>query len=148
MESWYQYTWFSSYEFKKKIVLSYNIIKMSCIWEKRPFRIYEWSDTQLEFVLSEMQDWVETPLDLTEYDKVILTIKYSDWNIVDIEWEVDSEDISNVVFDLFSEATAWKSWEIRAEIRWIKDNKKVRLSDTMEWEILHSIKIPEWIVEE
>lgn len=121
---------------------------MSCIWEKRPFRIYEWSDTQLEFVLSEMQDWVETPLDLTEYDKVILTIKYSDWNIVDIEWEVDSEDISNVVFDLFSEATVWKTWEVKSEIRWIKDNKKVRLSDTMEWEVLHSIKIPEWIVEE
>ena len=121
---------------------------MSCIWEKRPFLIYEWSDTQLEFVISEKTDWEETPMDLSEYDSVILTIKYADWNIVDILWTVDNEDISDVVFDLFSESTIWKSWEVKAEIRWVKDNKKVRLSDTMEWKVLHSIKIPEWTVEE
>lgn len=120
---------------------------MSC-WEKKKFIIYEWSDTQLEFEITEKINCDETPMDLTEYDKVVLNIKYSNDDIVEINGSVDNEVKSEVIFDLFSEATVWKSWDVRCEIWGIKDDKKVRLSDVMEWEILHSIKIPEWIVQE
>ncbi len=119
---------------------------MSC-WEKEMFKIYEWSDTELEFYITEKVDWEEKPVDLTEYDKVQLTIKYCDDSIREIEWEVDWEDMSCVLFTLLSENTIGKSWMVFAEIWWIKDSKKVRLSNVFVGEILYSIKIPEWIVE-
>lgn len=121
---------------------------MSCIAEEKPFYIYEWSDTHLEFVLTEKTNWEETPLDLTEYDSVVLVIKYSDDYISEITWIIDSEDISDVVFEILSEATTWKSWKFYCEIWWLHWEDKVRLSETFEWEILHSIKIPEWIIQE
>lgn len=116
-------------------------------------KLLEGSDTKLEFAVTEKiyENWcftgVENPINLTQYDKVILTMKYLDW-IVEYEGTVSEQENSHVFFDIFSEATAWKSWKVVADIWGIKwGAKKVRLNSlTLDGEILHSIKIPEWIV--
>ena len=92
----------------------------------------------------------ETDKDLTDYDKVILSIKYYD-GIVDYEGTIDNwqwgDGVAYVIFELFSEDTAGKSGKIEAEIWGVKGVQKNRLNtDTIKGEILHSLKIPQWIV--
>ena len=121
---------------------------MSCYDEKRPFEIYEWSDTILDFTLTEKtQEW-ETPLDLSEFDEVRLILEFANWEILEVDWTLDWEDISLVSFELLSESTVERSWKVMAEIWWLHWEDKVRLSETFEWLILHSIKIPVWTVQE
>lgn len=107
-------------------------------------QILEWSDIQLTFKITETEWNTTTDVDLTDYDKVILTIAL--WGVVlDIEWEVDWEDSSKVVFDLLSEQTKNRCWWVQADIRWLKNAKKLRFNlETIQWTILHSIKVPEW----
>ena len=93
----------------------------------------------------------ETDKDLTEYDSVILSIKYFD-GIVDYDGTIDNwqggDGNSYVVFELLSEDTAGKSGKIEAEIWGVKDGfQKNRLNtDMIQGEILHSLKIPQWNV--
>ena len=108
--------------------------------------IPEWSDTQFRFHITEHSScWEESEVDLSNYDKLILTIKYSDWSIVDYLWEVDETKNSIVVFDILSEATVWRVWEIKADVWWLKDNQKHRFNEeTIKWKVLNSLKVPEW----
>lgn len=118
-------------------------------------KILEWSDTQLKFHITESLrcQWTETSVDLTEYDKVLLEVRYVNW-IVEYEWTIDNgqwwEWNSYVIFDIFSEATAWKSWPVSCDIWGVKDGvKKIRFNEeTIIWEVLPSIVIPEWTVNE
>ena len=92
----------------------------------------------------------ETDKDLTEYDAVILSIKFFD-GIADFEGTIDNgqggDGNAYVVFDLYSEDTTGKSGKIEAEIWGIKGVQKNRLNEsTILGEVLHSLKIPEWIV--
>lgn len=122
---------------------------MTCEGQFKPF-LPEGSDSQLVYhVVARTSCWDETDVDLTDYDKVILTIKYSDWNIVDIEWEIDQEHKYIVTFDILSESTAWRVGKFKAEIWWISWAEKHRFNEeTIIWEVLDSLKIPEWIVSE
>lgn len=114
-------------------------------------KLLEGSDTQLKFHITEKQkcSGTETDVDLTEFDKVLLEMRYTTW-IVEYEWTIDNgewwEGNSYVIFDIFSEATAWKVGIISCDIRGVKDwIKKLRFNeDTITWEILPSIIIPEW----
>ena len=114
-------------------------------------KLLEWSDTQLEFHITEkiyengtLKE--ENDVDLTEYDKIILTIKYVDW-VVEYEGSISEESDSNVIFDIFSEATKWRAWKAIADIWGVKGEKKVRFNSfTIDWDVLYSIQVPEWIV--
>lgn len=115
-------------------------------------RILEGSDTELEFHITEKEytDGVltnETDKDLTQYDKVILSIKFFD-GIVDYEGVVQ-QDTSHVIFTLLSEDTKNKCGKIQAELWGVKNDniQKNRLNETtIEGEVLHSFKIPVWTV--
>lgn len=110
--------------------------------------LLEGSDTQLKFHITQTESWTTTNVDLTEYDKVILTVKYINW-IVEYEWEVDNQNTSYVVFEILSEATKWRRWGISCDIWWISNEQKIRFNDeTIKGKVLPSIKIPEWIVSE
>lgn len=107
-------------------------------------KILEWSDTQLTFHITETEGDTTTDLDLTQFDRVVLEIKFVN-AISEIEWEIDNEDNSKVVFDLLSEQTQYRAWWVMADIRWIQWAKKLRLnSNTIYWEVLMSVKVPEW----
>ena len=110
-------------------------------------KIREWSDTQLKFHITERtSEWETNEVDLTEYDKILLEIRYVTGR-VEYEWEIDSEEESDsyVIFDIFSEATEWKAGMIKADVWWVKDAKKHRFNRmTIEWEVLPSVKVPEW----
>jgi len=112
--------------------------------------ILEGSDTQFTFHITEKtKSWQTSEVDLTVYDKILLEVRYTN-GVVEYEWSLEAEentwDIhSYVKFDLLSEATKWRSWKIRCDIWGVKDEKKVRFNfDTIKWEILSSVKIPEW----
>ena len=114
-------------------------------------KILEGSDTQLKFHITEKLkcSGTETDVDLTQFDKVLLEMRYTTW-VVEYEWVIDNwewgEWTSYVIFDIFSEATAWKSWRISCDIWGVKDGvKKLRFNEeTILWEVLPSIVIPEW----
>lgn len=115
--------------------------------------LLEWSDTQLKFKITETEDWTTTDVDLSDYDKIILTMKYKD-GIVDYEWEIVEETVGQttkkyVVFEFLSESTAWRRWAISCDIWWVNWDWKIRFNDeTIKWQILPSIKIPEWTASE
>lgn len=107
-------------------------------------KLLEGSDMQIKFHVIEIEDWAISDVDLTVYDKIILTIRYTTW-IVELEWTIDSEEESNsyVIFDIFSESTKWKSWKVSCDIRWVKDAGKNRFNlMTITGDILPSIKVP------
>ena len=114
-------------------------------------KILEGSDTQLKFHITEKLkcSGTETDVDLTQFDKVLLEMRYITW-VVEYEWVIDNWDwgewTSYVIFDIFSEATAWKSWRISCDIWGVKDGvKKLRFNEeTILWEVLPSIVIPGW----
>ena len=110
--------------------------------------ILEGSDTQFRFHITEKSScWDENDVDLTAYDNIILTVKYADWSIVEYLWNVDENETSNVVFDIYSEATIWKVWEIKADIWGVKDVQKHRFNEeTIRGNVLNSLKVPEWNV--
>lgn len=108
-------------------------------------QIIEGSDTQLTFKITETaENGTTTPVDLTDYDEVRLTIALGGI-ILDIEGEIDQEDDSTIIFDLLSEQTKGRSWEILADIRGLQGAKKIRFNkETIQGTILHSIKVPQW----
>ena len=92
----------------------------------------------------------EVDKDLTEYDNIILSIKFFD-GIVDFDGTIDNweggDGNAYVLFDIFSEDTKDKCWKIEAEIWGVKGEKKNRLNtSTIQGEVLHSLKIPVWSV--
>lgn len=119
-------------------------------------RILEWSDTQLKFHITESERscngdvWTVTEVDLTTYDKIVLEMRYKN-GVVEYEWVIVNEDgdtsNSNVVFTIYSESSAKRAWLISCDIWWLKDDSKVRFNEyTINWEILPSIVIPRWDV--
>ena len=111
-------------------------------------KILEWSDTQLTFHITKTEWQTTTDLDLTEFDEVLLIIKFIN-KTIELTWEIDSQDSSKIVFDLLSEQTQGKAWWIMADIWWIQWAKKLRLNqNTIIWSILASVKVPEWNVNE
>ena len=106
--------------------------------------ILEGSDMRIKFHITEIEDGEESAVDLTDYDKVVLVLKYYD-EIVELEGTVCIEDSSYVTFDLFSESTKDRSGKIEADIRGLQGpDKKVRFNSfTIEGDVLHSIKVPE-----
>lgn len=107
-------------------------------------QILEWSDTQLTFHITQTEWSTTTNVDLTQYDKIILTISLW-WVVLDIEWEIDWQDSSKIIFDLLSEQTKWRCWWVQADIWWLKDAEKIRFNlNTIQGNVLHSIKVPEW----
>lgn len=116
--------------------------------------ILEGSDTQFTFHITEhTKSWQINEVDLTEYDKILLEIRFTDW-IEEYQWDIDIEENteknlhSYVRFDLFSEQSAGRSWKVKCDIWGVKDwVKKIRFNwDTIQWEVLPSVKIPQWIV--
>ena len=111
---------------------------MSCNWCK----ILEWSDTRLRFHITKTEWQETTDVDLTEYDKIILCIRFVK-DTVEFVWTVDEENHSNAIFDLFSESTKWRRWIISMDVWWLKDAKKLRFNlNTVKWNILPSVKVP------
>ncbi len=103
-------------------------------------QILEWSDTRVRFKVKEIENNSTSDLDLTQYTKYKLEIRFSDDSLLEIDWVVDSWTI---YFDIFWEYTIWKSGSIKADIRWVKDLKKVRFNpSTIKWKILSSVHIP------
>lgn len=114
--------------------------------------ILEGSDTQFTFHITEhTKSWQTSEVDLTVYDKVLLEVRYVDW-IREYEWSLDNEENTSknlhsyVKFDILGESSKGRTWNVKCDIRWVKDAQKVRFNwDTINWEILSSVKVP-WIV--
>ena len=114
----------------------------------RRLEIPEGSDTQFTFHITETEDWQTTDLDLTNFDKIVLSIKYVN-SISEVEWTIKDNTTSYVIFDILSEATIWKVGWVNFDIWGVKWTTKIRFnSETMEWQILPSIKIPQWVANE
>ena len=111
-------------------------------------KILEGSDTQLLFHITQTEEGTTTDVDLTQYSKVILMMRYSD-GVVDIEWVVGEwNQNSYVTFDILSESSKGRAGKVSCDIWGIKSEKKIRFnSNTIQWEVLSSIKVPEWIAE-
>lgn len=115
--------------------------------------ILEGSDSLFTFHITEhSKSWTVSNVDLTLYDKILLEVRYTTW-IVEYEWSIDNEEniesnsTSYVSFEIVWEATKGKAWPVRCDIWGVKDEQKVRFNwDTIQWEVLPSIKVPEWIV--
>ena len=122
-------------------------------------KILEWSDTQLKFHITETEnscgcnDGTATEVDLSEYDKIVLEVRYNN-GVVEYEWTVVTEwewqnAMHYVVFEILSESTIGRIGVINCDIWWIKDDAKVRFNEhTIVGEILPSIVIPQWSANE
>ena len=118
-----------------------------------PMFILEGSDTQFTFHITEhSKSWQVQEVDLSVYDEILLEMRYSTW-IVEYKWTLENDENtehnsnSYVKFELLSEATKWRTWPIKCDIWWVKEEQKVRFNfDTIEWAVLPSVKVPEWIV--
>lgn len=115
--------------------------------------ILEGSDTQFTFHITEhTKSWNVSEVDLSVYDKVLLEMRYTT-GVVEYQGTLENEEntehnsTSYVKFELLSEATKGKVWPIKCDIWGVKDEQKVRFNfDTIEWAVLPSVKVPEWIV--
>lgn len=114
--------------------------------------ILEGSDTLFTFHITEhTKSWEVNEVDLTVYDKILLEVRYSDW-IREYEWSLDNEEnqsnnsTSYVSFEIYGEYTTGRAWPVKCDIWWVKNAQKVRFNwDTIQWEVLPSVKVPEWI---
>lgn len=68
-------------------------------------QIIEGSDTMLTFNITETNDGTTTNVDLTTYDKVVLTLQLTN-GIIEVLGDVDSENTNQVTFEILSEQTA------------------------------------------
>jgi len=113
-------------------------------------KLLEGSDTQLKFHITEKLkcSGTESNVDLTIYDKILLEVRYID-GVREYEGVIDNgewgEGNSYVIFDILSEATAWRTWKVSCDIWGVKNEQKVRFNEnTIQGDILPSITIPEW----
>ena len=112
-------------------------------------KILEGSDTQLLFHITQTEDWLTTDVDLTQYQKVLLEMKYVT-GIIEIEWVVWQGEWEHayVTFDILSESTKGKVWKVSCDVWGVKNTSRIRFnSNTIQGEVLSSIKVPEWIAE-
>lgn len=106
-------------------------------------QILEWSDTRVRFKIKEIQNNVVSDLDLDDYTKYLLEIRFSDDSLLEIEWVVD-DDTDTVYFDIYWERTDWKEWSLTADIRGTNWVKKVRFNPTtIKGKVLNSVKVPD-----
>lgn len=68
-------------------------------------QIIEGSDTMLTFNITETNDGTTTNVDLTTYDKVVLTLQLTN-GIIEVLGDVDSKNTNQVTFEILSEQTA------------------------------------------
>ena len=112
----------------------------------RAMKILEGSDTQLLFHITQTEDWLTTDVDLTQYQKVLLEIRYITGvvEILGTVWQGEWEH-SYVTFDILSEGTQGKVWKVSCDIWGVKNESRIRFnSNTIQGEVLSSIKVPEW----
>ena len=103
-------------------------------------QILEWSDTRVRFKVREIENNITYDFDLTEFTGYKLEIRFSDDSLLEVNWVVDSWTL---YFDIYWENTDWKAGSIKADIRWVKNLKKVRFNPTtIKWKVLPSVNIP------
>ena len=103
-------------------------------------QILEWSDTRVRFKIKETENNITYDFDLTEFTWYKLEIRFSDDSVKEFNWVVDSWTL---YFDIFWEFTEWKSGGIKADIRGVKNLKKVRFnSTTIKGKVLPSVYVP------
>lgn len=68
-------------------------------------QIIEGSDTILTFNITETNDGTTTNVDLTIYDKVVLTLQLTN-GIIEVLGDVDEQNTNQVTFEILSEQTA------------------------------------------
>lgn len=103
-------------------------------------QLLEWSDTRVRFKIREIENNITYDLDLTEYTGYKLEIRFSDDSVKEFSWVVDT---NTLYFDIFWEFTEWKAGSIKADIRWVKDLKKVRFNpNTIKGKVLSSVYVP------
>jgi len=106
-------------------------------------QILEWSDTRVRFKIKEIENNVTTDLDLDDYTKYLLEIRFADDSLLEVNWVVD-DDTDTVYFDIFSEYTDWKEWAFTADLWWTNWAKRVRFNPiTIKWKVLNSVYIPD-----
>ena len=107
-------------------------------------QILEWSDTRVRFRINEIEDNISSSLDFDDFTDYLLEIKFADDTLLEVRGTVDkTTDPDTVYFDIFSEYTEDKEWTFTADIRWVKDEKKVRFNPTtIKWKVLNSVYIP------
>lgn len=106
--------------------------------------IIEGSDTMVTFKITETNNGTTTNVDLTTYDEVVLTLLIGG-GVLELQGDIDNQDHSLVTFDIVSELTTNKCWALQADIRGLKDAKKLRFNQTtILGSILHSVKVPAW----
>ena len=103
-------------------------------------QILEWSDTRVRFKIREIENNITYDFDLTEFTWYKLEIRFSDDSVKEFNWVVDSWTL---YFDIFWEFTEWKSGGIKADIRGVKNLKKVRFNPiTIKGKVLPSVYVP------
>ena len=103
-------------------------------------QILEWSDTRVRFKVKEIENNTTSDLDLTQFTKYKLEIRFADDSLLEVDWVVDSWTL---YFDIYWENTDWKAGSIKADIRWVKNLKKVRFNpSTIKWKVLNSVYVP------
>ena len=106
-------------------------------------QLLEWSDARVRFKIKEIENNVRYDLDLDDYTKYLLELKFADDSILEVEWVVD-DDTDTVYFDIFWEYTDWNEWALTADIWGTKWVKKVRFNPTtIKGKVLNSVKIPD-----
>lgn len=104
-------------------------------------QILEWSDTRVRFKIREIENGINYDLDLTEYTKYKLEIRFADDSLLEVDGVVED---GTVYFDIFWEYTDWKEWSLTADIWGLKGVKKVRFNPaTIKWKVLNSVAVPD-----
>ena len=103
-------------------------------------QLLEWSDTRVRFKIREIENNITYDFDLTEFTDYKLEIRFSDDSVKEFNWVIDSWTL---YFDVFWEDTEWKAGGIKADIRGVKEVKKVRFNPiTIKWKVLSSVYVP------
>lgn len=103
--------------------------------------IREWSDTVVVANLYLSEWWTTTDVNSTEYDSILMEMKFADWTILEKVGEVDTDNTVSFVLD--SADTKNKQWTAEIDIRWIQDTKRTRFNlEKIKVEVSDSVKIP------
>lgn len=107
----------------------------------RNFIIREWSDTRLTFTLYQTECWNQTIIDPRDYDSFVLNITFSDWENIELTWTINEN--GELIFDLESSITVWKSWNAKMELWWLEWWSKIRFNESaINCTITQSLNVP------